>query len=114
MSTTADRSKPSDVPRRKGRVARLLRVKWHRFTHFEFWPWWVFYAPVIGYVIVRLVPKFRSFTVFTAANPAVPAGGLLGESKSAILRGLDDSDGRVANWTVLSGASDSAERMATL
>jgi hypothetical protein len=115
MSMTGDdRIKLTGRALRGRRALRMLRAKWYRFTHFEFWPWWVFYAPVIGYVLLRLVPKFRSFTVFTAANPAVPAGGLLGESKSAILQGLDDSDGRVATWMIVSDSGDGAERTAAL
>src|ERR1700712_4805979 len=114
MSTTGDRLQPMGPLPRNRRAFRMLRAKWHRFTHFEFWPWWVFYAPVIGYVIFRLVPKFRSLTVFTAANPAIPAGGLLGESKSLILRALDDSDGRVAVWTLIGRSGDGAERTVAL
>src|SRR5882757_9948467 len=114
MSTMGDRLKPVDASPRNRRAFRMLRAKWHRFTHFEFWPWWVFYAPVIGYVMARLVPKFRSLTVFTAANPFLPAGGLLGESKSTVLRELDHKDGRVANWTLIDQPATGAERIIAL
>ena len=66
-----------------GRLKRLLR--------WEFWPPYVFYPPVIAYV-VYLGLRFRSFTLFTAANPAMPAGGFVGESKHEILSHLKDGN----------------------
>lgn len=63
-------------------VGRLKRiVKW------EFWPIQVFYAPVVLYVLF-LAAKHRNLTVFTAVNPAIPAGGFKGESKNDIYCGL--------------------------
>jgi hypothetical protein len=38
--------------------------------------------------VLSLAARHRSLTVFTAANPAIPAGGFIGESKIDILRGL--------------------------
>jgi RimK-like ATP-grasp domain len=38
--------------------------------------------------VLGLAARHRSLTVFTAANPAIPAGGFIGESKIDILRGL--------------------------
>jgi len=69
----------------KGR--RLLLSSWRRLTRWEFWPPWVFYPPVVVYALI-LGLKHRCLTVFTAANPAMPAGGFIGESKSDILKGL--------------------------
>jgi len=85
------------------RGRRLLLSKWLRLTHWEFWPLWIFYPPVICYVMY-LALKHRSLTVFTAANPAIPASGFIGESKTDILRGLSSSDGFIAR-SVLIGAS---------
>lgn len=48
---------------------------------------WAFYPPVICY-IAYLALKHRSLTLFTACNPAIPASGFVGESKSQILSGL--------------------------
>jgi membrane protein DedA with SNARE-associated domain len=70
------------------RGRRLLCGWWCRKRHWEFWPPWVFYPPVVLW-IVWLALRYRSVTLFTAANPAIPAGGFIGESKSAILDGLD-------------------------
>jgi pimeloyl-ACP methyl ester carboxylesterase/membrane protein DedA with SNARE-associated domain len=82
----------------KGR--RLLVSSWRRLTRWEFWPPWVFYAPVVCY-IVRLALKYRSLTLFTAVNPAMPASGFIGESKSEILRGLSRAGDCIARYSVI-------------
>lgn len=81
------------------RGRRLLAGTWKRWTQWEFWPMWLFYPPVVAYV-VWLTMRHRGLT-FTAANPAIPASGLVGESKIDILRALNDSDGFVARAEVL-------------
>jgi membrane protein DedA with SNARE-associated domain len=77
----------------KGR--RALVGFWRRWTRWEFWPRWLFYPPVVAYV-AWLALRHRSLWVFTAANPAFPAGGLVGESKRAILEGLAASGAPIA------------------
>ncbi len=62
------------------RVARLWR--------WEFWPTWLFYLPVLPW-LVWLSLRYRSLTVWTAANPGIPDGGVVGESKHAILTQLN-------------------------
>ncbi len=58
-----------------------------RWTHWEFWPAWLFYTPVaINYVLLSI--RHRSFTVPTAANPGIFSGGMVGESKMATLYDL--------------------------
>ncbi len=69
----------------KGR--RRLFGRWKRVVKWEFWPAWMLYAPFMFYLLY-LGLRYRSFTLFTAANPAMPLGGFLGESKRAILDGL--------------------------
>jgi hypothetical protein len=66
---------------------RLMYSSWVRLSRWEFWPPWAAYAPVLCYVL-GLAARHRSLTIFTAANPAIPAGGFIGESKIDILRGL--------------------------
>ena len=67
---------------------RIARRKvagwWKRLSRWEFWPPYLFYPPVVAY-IAYLGIRFRSWTLFTAANPAIPAGGFVGESKHQIL-----------------------------
>src|SRR5262249_54174706 len=77
---------------------RKLRPNWEtrrrplgwfwRETCWEFWPAWMAYIPVVPYILVQGI-KHRSLTLFTAANPGIPSGGFVGESKSAILANLD-------------------------
>src|SRR5216683_2193761 len=64
-----------------------------RWSRWEFWPPYLFYPPVVVY-IAYLGIRFRSWTLFTAANPAIPAGGFVGESKHQILEHLQNA----AQW----------------
>jgi membrane protein DedA with SNARE-associated domain len=72
----------------KNRRIFIGRLK--RLVYSEFWPLSVFYFPV-GLYIALLALKHRSFTVFTSANPAIRAGGFIGESKHEIYKGLRSS-----------------------
>ncbi|HXU08708.1 MAG TPA: VTT domain-containing protein, partial [Blastocatellia bacterium] len=92
------------------RGRRLLVSKWRRLTRWEFWPMWAFYPPVICYVLF-LALKHRSLTVFTAANPAIPASGFIGESKLDILHGLATSNGYVARSTLIEAPLDLEARI---
>jgi hypothetical protein len=53
-------------------------------SFFEFWPAWLFYAPIVVHCFA-LGLRHGSFTLPTAANPRITAGGLCGESKTSIL-----------------------------
>lgn len=53
----------------------------------EFWPAWLFYLPLVPWY-AYLAARYRGLTVWTAANPAIPAGGVVGESKADILARL--------------------------
>ena len=66
---TSDRSKRSSGP----------------VSFFEFWPGWLFYAPVVVFWILKSV-RYRSVTLPALANPRIDAGGICGESKNDILR----------------------------
>lgn len=61
-----------------------LRNSVERFRRYEFWPTWLFYLPLLPYGL-WLSLRYRGATTPTAANPAIPHGGLVGESKHAIL-----------------------------
>ncbi len=52
-------------------------------SFFEFWPIWVFYFPVLFYV-VYLAIRFRGLRVTMASNPCMYASGLVRESKQQI------------------------------
>ena len=77
---------------------RRLYGSLQRILRWEFWPMWAAYLPLVPY-LAWLAIRFRSATLFTAANPGIPSGGLLGESKSRILSHLS----RAAEFTVLRG-----------
>jgi|CXWL01.1.fsa_nt_gi pimeloyl-ACP methyl ester carboxylesterase/membrane protein DedA with SNARE-associated domain len=81
-----------------GRRRLLGRVR--RLTHWEFWPPWLFYPPILLYVL-GLAIKHRGLTVFTAANPGIPTGGFIGESKADILRALAGADAWLPRWDLL-------------
>lgn len=71
------------------RGRRLLYSALQRRWRWEFWPPWAFYPPVFLYLF-WLAFRYRSATLFTAANPGMPGGGgFVGESKSEILSRLD-------------------------
>ena len=82
------------------RGRRLLYSKFKRLVRWEFWPWWLLYPPVYLYLIWLMI-KHRSLTVYSAVNPFMPAGGLVYESKSDILRHLRDHDCPVAPFGVI-------------
>ncbi len=69
---------------------RILRSKWQRLIRWEFWPPLAFYPPVVVAVIVMGLRR-RCLLAFTAVNPAIPHGGISGESKSEILNHLASS-----------------------
>ncbi|MGC3957414.1 MAG: hypothetical protein QM813_05465 [Verrucomicrobiota bacterium] len=58
-----------------------------RLRHWEFWPGWMFYPPVAIYCL-WLAIKYRGLTLPTAANPGIFSGGIVGESKMAMLEQL--------------------------
>ncbi len=77
------------------RGRRLLLGRWRRLTRWEYWPRWAFYPPVLIY-ISWLALRYRSLRLITCVNPAMPGGGLVGESKYAILSALAKNSQRVA------------------
>jgi len=82
---------------------RRVLGAFRRLTRWEFWPPWLFYPPVVAYV-VALGVRHRSFSLFTAANPAIESSGFVGESKIGILRGLARGGAPVARFTLLPAA----------
>lgn len=70
-------------PEGRARFAARIAILWR----WEFWPAWIFYLPLAPYLLWLMI-RHRSATVFTAANPGIPHGGVVGESKFDILREL--------------------------
>ena len=72
----------------RARFAAFLRTpQARRWINWEFWPARLFYIPV-GLNYVRLGLKYRGFNLPTISNPGMLTGGLVGESKQAILEDL--------------------------
>ena len=92
------------------RGRRLWVGWWHRQRHWEFWSRWRFYPPVVAYIL-WLGLRHRKLTLFTAANPGIPAaGGFHGESKAEILARLDQA--WVARFRLIPASAE--EKLATV
>jgi hypothetical protein len=86
----------------------LNRKIWFiRMMNKEYWNANIYIAPVIVYV-AYLAAKARSPLFFTAANPAIPTGGMVGEDKADISRWIPPQY-RPKNCTIAS--SDSMENI---
>ncbi|MDA1121841.1 MAG: hypothetical protein O2887_15360, partial [Bacteroidetes bacterium] len=60
-----------------------IRIWWTKITHWEFWPFSVFYFPIYFYYL-WLSLRARALFFFSASNPGIDYGGMLGESKMKI------------------------------
>ena len=103
------------LPLLSHRGRRLWRGRIERWRRWEFWPMWLFYPPVVVYV-AQLALRFGGVRTATAANPAIPGGGLVGESKWEILEGLSGAGDAIASTAFLprdSGVADRLARIAT-
>lgn len=87
------------VPLFTWRGRRLLWGRLQRARLWEFWPLWLFQIPVVFHVL-RLGLRHRRPALFTAANPGIPGGGFVEESKSGILAGFGPDD-RLARFRKL-------------
>jgi len=67
--------------------AAMCRHTLARYRRWEFWPPWLFYLPVVGWVAFLAV-RYRGLSAITTCNPGIPDGGVVGESKSRILAAL--------------------------
>jgi membrane protein DedA with SNARE-associated domain len=85
------------------RVVTSARSWARRLRHWEFWPAWLFYAPVLPWVVL-LVLRYGGRAI-AAANPGIEDGGFVGESKSTIL-GLLPSEWVLPYELLESGAID--------
>ena len=83
---------------------------WRRKTRWEFWHPYISYIPVLGYV-AYLARRYRSLTVFSAANPGIPQSGFIKESKSHILDSLTTHRHRIASYCVIAHHLSFPERL---
>jgi D-alanine-D-alanine ligase-like ATP-grasp enzyme len=75
-SNRVETSKPLRLP-------RFFKVK-----HFEFWNTHLFHLPIYLYWFCLSI-KARSFFFFSASNPGIETGGMLGESKIKIMQKIN-------------------------
>lgn len=95
------------------RGRRMLVGTYLRWRHWEFWSLRTFYLPIIIY-IAYLAVKFRSLSVFADANPAIEAGGFVGEPKQEIYEGLRQSKAakkHLLRYAFISAQIETAEKL---
>ncbi len=100
------------APAYRAPLSERLAVRWGRIRRWEFWPAWLFYLPIVAY-IVWLGLRFGRPTAFTAANPAFDSGGVVGESKAVALAALmGRAPDLVAGFEYLDSAAPLTQRIA--
>lgn len=60
-----------------------------RLPEYEYWPYWVFYAPFVPYWIWKSL-QIGSFSYFCRVNPGIEFGGFLDYSKSKIIEQIPE------------------------
>ncbi|MBI3395423.1 MAG: carboxylate--amine ligase [Spirochaetia bacterium] len=83
-----------------------FRIAWERARRLEFWPPFLFYLPLVPFWIYWSI-RCRGFGTITAANPSIPEGGFVGESKSQILS--QSRSARVLPFVVIQPGTAGAE-----
>jgi membrane protein DedA with SNARE-associated domain len=97
----------------RGFDSRRLGAAIGRWRHWEFWPAWMFYPPVVIY-FVWLALKHRGLTLPTAANPGIFSGGMVGESKMATLKDLFATSPEFTAEAEMIAGNTPAERLHSL
>ncbi len=83
-----------------------MRANDRLISFFEFWPGWLFYAPVVLQWL-WLGLRYGDMSLPTAANPSFELGGLCGESKGQILDLVDPAArGWIAPYAMLTTGQD--------
>ncbi|HEY2618208.1 MAG TPA: D-alanine--D-alanine ligase [Acetobacteraceae bacterium] len=94
-------------------ATRRRSARERTLSFFEFWPDWLFYAPVVVHWIALGI-RYGDFSLPTAANPTITAGGLCGESKLETLQQVQGPmRALLARYTSIEaqpGAIEAAER----
>lgn len=89
---------------------RRLLIGWiKRKRNWEFWSPFIIYLPVL-IATAWLWIKYRSITLVTLANPGIEFGGIVNESKSAILNSIKDSSS-IARFQCIDGSLSSSEKI---
>ena len=92
---------------------RKFSARLARWRHWEFWPAWLFYPPVIlNYFWLAL--KYRGLGLPAASNPGIFSGGIVGESKIVTLKNLMATSPEFTAAAALVEGSTVEERMISL
>jgi hypothetical protein len=85
-SLAAARAAPGPMPLVE-RVRSRVAGRWARLARWEFWPLWAVYAPLLPHLAIEAARSAGRGGVRAclACNPGIALGGLVGESKWAIL-----------------------------
>lgn len=95
----------------RGRAS--IRATLQRVRHHEYWPAWVFYLPLMPYLLA-LAARYKGVLTPTCCNPGIGrGGGLVGESKSEILSSMPD-EAVLAHALVPGGSASDASSRARL
>lgn len=86
------------IPLLTWRGRRRLRGKWMRAVRWEYWPVWQLNWVVLLYVIFIGLFRYRRPMLVTAVNPCMPHGGMIGESKGALLETIEPSCEAILAW----------------
>jgi membrane protein DedA with SNARE-associated domain len=89
------------IPLFTWRGRRRLKGKWLRATRWEFWPAWQVNWLVLLYALGLGIFRYGRPGLCTAVNPCMPHGGFLGESKGAILKGLEGAGEALPPWALI-------------
>ena len=66
-----------------------LKRRLTKVYRFEYWPWYVMYAPLLPFYVFNVLYT-RRLLYFTAANPAIELGGFFGEKKYDIQQNIPE------------------------
>ncbi len=91
-------------------LAQRWSIAFERARRWEFWPAWLYYIPIVAWIL-WLGVKHRSWTAFTAANPAIEAGGVVGERKHQALAPLQKNAPDLAATFALIDTGTTAQRL---
>lgn len=70
-------------------ISTRINIFWQRLIRWEFWPHYVFYIPILIWILFLAI-RYRSPTIFILANPGIELGGLVGEHKHHTLLQLQE------------------------
>ncbi|MEZ4815455.1 MAG: VTT domain-containing protein [Bdellovibrionota bacterium] len=89
---------------------KLYRLQ--KLKHFEFWPMWIFYWPVVIYYLLQSL-KYRSLKLPLYANPGISNSGVVGESKAELLQHLNSNSAHTLKHSLIDLEKLSPEQAST-